>query len=88
VSSVNPFDPSEKEEEEFDAFKKEDEGGAGYKRLDLGANAIAGIQFNSGLFVNAGYSLGLANLVDSEEGGSMKNRGLQLTVGYVFSKKK
>ncbi|RYF79312.1 MAG: PorT family protein [Chitinophagaceae bacterium] len=88
VTSTNPFDPSEKEEEKVDAFKKEDDGGAGYKRFDLSANAIAGYQFNSGLFVHAGYLLGLSNLVDSQDGESMKNRGLQLTIGYFFGKKK
>jgi hypothetical protein len=88
VTSVNPFDPSEKEVEEFDAFKKEEDGGAAYKRLDFSANAIAGYQWNSGLYVNAGYMLGISNLVDSEDGESMKNRGLQLTIGYFFTKKK
>ena len=87
VTSTNPFDPSEKETEEFDAFKKEEDGGAAYKRLDFSANAIAGFQSKSGFYVNAGYSLGLNNMVDSEEdGGSMKNRGLQLTIGYFFKK--
>jgi len=88
VTSTNPFDPSEKEEEKVDAFKKEDDGGAGLKRLDFSANAIAGYQFKSGLYVNAGYLLGLSNLVDSEDGEKMRNRGLQLTVGYFFGKKK
>jgi hypothetical protein len=87
VTSTNPFDPSEKETEEFDAFKKEEEGGAAYKRLDFSANAIAGFQSKTGLYVNAGYTLGLNNIVASDEdGGSMKNRGLQLTVGYFFKK--
>ena len=88
VTSTNPFDPSEKEEEKVDAFKKEDDGGAGLKRFDFSANAIAGYQFKSGLYVNAGYLLGLSNLVESEDGEKMKNRGLQLTVGYFFGKKK
>lgn len=87
VTSTNPFDPSEKEEEKVDAFKKEEDGGAGLKRLDFSANAIAGYQFRNGLYVNAGYLLGLSNLIDSEDGESMKNRGLQLTVGYFFGKK-
>jgi hypothetical protein len=88
VTYTNPFDPSEKETEETDAFKKEDDGGAGMKRFDFSANAIAGYQFNNGLFINAGYLLGFGNLVDSEDGESMKNRGLQLTVGFLFNKKK
>ena len=88
VTSSNPFDPSEKETDESDAFKKAEDGGAGIKRFDFSANAIAGYQFNNGLFINAGYLMGFANLVDSEDGGSMKNRGLQLTVGFMFNKKK
>ena len=89
ATSTNPFDPSEVTTEEFDAFKKEEDGGAGYKRFDFSANAIAGYQSAQGFYVNAGYSLGLNNIVDAEEdGGSMKNRGLQLTVGYFFGGKK
>lgn len=89
VTSTNPFDPSEKEEEKIDAFKKEEDGGAGLKRFDFSATAIAGYQFKNGLYVNAGYLLGFGNLIDSpEEGEKMKNRGLQLTVGYFFGKKK
>ena len=82
VTTSDPFNPGEKETESFDAFKKEEKGGAGYKRFDLSANAIAGFQWNSGLYVNAGYLLGLSNLASgAEDGQSVKNRGLQLTVG-------
>ncbi|HEY0039286.1 MAG TPA: porin family protein [Flavisolibacter sp.] len=88
VTSTNPLDPSEKEEEEIDAFKKDEDGESPYKRFDLSANAIAGYQWKSGLYVNAGYSLGLSNMIESEDGESMKNRGLQLTVGFFFNKKK
>jgi hypothetical protein len=90
VTSVNPFDPSEKETEEFDAFKKEEDNGAGFKRFEFSANAIAGYQWKNGLYVNAGYLLGLNNLVDAgeEDGQTYKNRGLQLTVGMFLSKKK
>ena len=88
VSSTNPFDPSEKETEELDAFKKEEDGGAAFKRLDFSANALAGFQSKSGFYVNAGYLMGFSNLADSEDGESVKNRGLQLTIGYFFTKKK
>lgn len=88
VSSTNPFDPTEKETEEVDAFKKLDGEEAPFKRFELSANAIAGYQWNNGLYVNAGYLMGLSNLVESEDGESYKNRGLQLTVGFFFSKKK
>lgn len=88
VSYSNPLNPSEKETEESDAFKKEEDGGAGLKRFDFSANAIAGYQFGNGLFVNAGYLLGFSNLIDGEDDASMKNRGLQLTVGFQFGGKK
>ncbi|HEX8277271.1 MAG TPA: porin family protein [Segetibacter sp.] len=67
--------------ESLDAFKKEDKGGAGLKRLDVSANALAGIEFKNGLYVNAGYMMGLSNLIKEDK---YKNRGLQLTVGFMF----
>ena len=87
-TSTNPFDPSEKEEEKIDAFKKDEDGNSPYKRFSISANALAGYQWNSGLYVNAGYLLGLSNMIESENGESMKSRGLQLTVGFFFNKKK
>jgi len=70
--------------ESVDAFKKEDKGGAGLGNLDISANVIAGLKFNSGLFVHAGYLGSIRNL--AAEGGTYKNYGLQLTLGYMFSK--
>lgn len=67
------------------AFEK-DEDGSGAKRFDLSANVNAGLQFNNGLYVNAGYLAGLTNLGDSEE--SYKNRGILLTVGVMLGGKK
>lgn len=64
------------------AFEKEENGGAGISRVDISANAIAGVKFTNGLFVNAGYLAGLRNL--ASEGGTYKNKGIQLTVGYFF----
>lgn len=69
--------------EDMDAFKKEDEDGANLKRAEFGVTAIAGIELKNGLFVNAGYQLGLTNS-DRTDGAKYKNRGLQLTVGYLF----
>lgn len=68
--------------ESTEAFKKESAGGAGLKRFDLSANANAGLQFNNGLYVNAGYLMGLTNLVDKD--GKYKNRGILLTVGLLL----
>ena len=69
--------------EEIDAFKKEEEDGAGLKRTDFGATALAGVELRNGLFVNVGYQLGLSN-IDRTEDAKYKNRGLQLTIGYLF----
>lgn len=70
--------------EEVDAFKKEEDGGSALKRTDYGVAALAGIRRANGLFVQAGYQLSLANIDGSEEKGTYKNRGLQLTIGFFF----
>lgn len=67
--------------ETLDAFKKEDKGGAELKRFEFSANAIIGAQFRNGLYVNAGYTLGFTNLVKEDQ---YKNRGVQLTVGFLL----
>ncbi len=76
--------PPESETMKSDAFEDD---GAGFKRVDLSANAIAGIQWNSGLYVNASYLHGFSNLIADEDDGSYKNRTVQLTVGFLLGKK-
>ena len=71
-------------DESVDAFAKEDKGGAGMSRIDISANAIAGLKFTNGLFVNAGYLASLRNLAEGD--GKYKNYGVQLTLGYLLSK--
>ncbi len=66
---------------ELDAFKKEADNGAEFKRFDISANAVAGLELKNGLYVNAGYMLGFSNLLKDD---SYKNRGIQLTVGFLF----
>ncbi|HEY0039287.1 MAG TPA: outer membrane beta-barrel protein [Flavisolibacter sp.] len=75
------------ESEEIDAFKSEDEDGAGFKRFEVSGNIIAGLQWNNGLYVNAGYLVGLTSTLPTDDGGSYKNKGLQLTLGMFFGKK-
>jgi hypothetical protein len=72
--------------ESVDAFKKEADGGAELKRFDLSAHAVAGVEFKSGFYVNAGYMAGLANLAKSSDD-KFKTRGIQLTVGFLFPSK-
>lgn len=68
--------------ERLNAFKKESQSGAGLKRFDAGASALAGVKFQNGVFANIAYQLGLTNISDGD--GKYKNRGLQLSVGYLF----
>ncbi len=79
-----PGFPAETETMKADAFEED---GAEFKRLDFSANAIAGIQWNSGLYVNAGYLHGFSNLTKDDDGSSYKNRTVQLTVGFLLGKK-
>lgn len=75
----------EVESDDSDPFEKDGDE-TGLKRGDFGVNALAGIKFVNGLFVNVGYQLGLSNISGGEEG-EYKNRGLQLTLGYFLWKK-
>ena len=79
--------PAMTETENADAFKKEEDEGAGFKRVDLSANAVAGVQWNNGLYVNAGYLHGFSNLQKDEDGSSYRNRSFQLTVGFLLGGK-
>src|SRR4051812_49403463 len=69
-------------DESTEAFTKEDKGGAGMKRFDISANVNAGVQFDNGLYVNAGYLAGLSNLTEGD--GQYKNRGILMTVGIML----
>ena len=74
-------------EEEKLTFDDED----GINRFDVGATLGAGFQLNLGggrLFFDARYNLGLSNIADEEETGedfSIRNKGIGLSVGYLFS---
>ena len=82
--SVNiPGLPQTTETEKVSSFKSENDGGAGFKRLDASATALAGIQFNNGLFVNASGAYGLTNNMKSEDG-KYQSRSVQLTVGFLL----
>lgn len=71
-------------EESSKPFKKDEDGDA-MKRFDISANVNAGVQFNNGLYVNAGYLAGLTNLGYPEQ--TYKNRGILLTVGVMLGGK-
>jgi hypothetical protein len=59
-------------------------GNAEIKRLDFGANAMAGVLLNNGLMLKVNYGLGLTNLYAA--GGTYKNKYLGATVVYFFRK--
>jgi hypothetical protein len=78
--------PLETETEEVDPYDSED---GGFKRFEVSASIIGGLQWNSGFFINAGYLAGMTNLArDSDDEGSYKQKGFQLTIGKFFTKKK
>jgi hypothetical protein len=68
---------------ETDAFKTDSEDGANFDRTDFGAGALAGIKLSGGLYIQAGYQLGLANIT-RDEGNKYKTQGIQVSFGYFF----
>jgi outer membrane protein with beta-barrel domain len=71
-------------EEEVDAFKKEEDGGAGMKKIDFGAQALAGIKFGK-YYATVSYQAGFTNLTKAEDSNEKyNNRGAQLTLGYII----
>ncbi len=82
-----PGMPPFTETENADAFKKGDDEGAGFKRLDFSANAVAGVQWNNGFYVNAGYLHGFSNLQRDTDGTSYRSRSFQLSAGILLGGK-
>lgn len=56
------------------------------KRLDAGANFLAGYELKNGLLFGINYSLGLTNL--DPDGAKSKNNYFGVSVGYLFKTKK
>ena len=52
-------------------------------RFDAGANFLVGYKLGNGLLLNAGYNLGLTNLIPNS-GKTVSNRVLSFVVGYQF----
>ena len=57
---------------------------ANLKMVDLGFGLGIGLEFSGNIQAGVVYNLGIANLIDD---GSLKNKGLSLTVTYMFNKK-
>jgi len=56
------------------------------KRIDAGANFLAGYELKNGLLFGVNYSLGLTNL--DPDGSKSKNNYFGVSVGYLFKGKK
>lgn len=54
------------------------------KRFDFGANFSGGIELKKGFTVGLNYGLGLANISNQKEEGSLSNQAFSLTFGYLF----
>lgn len=65
---------------------EEDENAMHLKRLDAGANFLAGYELKNGLLFSVNYSLGLTNL--DPDGSKSKNNYFGISVGYLFKTKK
>jgi len=73
---------SYEDEEDIEIGTNEDEDFM--KPLDFALTVGAGVTV-SGIRIGASYDLGLANLaVDTDGGTELKNRGIRITVGYMF----
>ncbi len=63
------------------------------KRLDFGANVLAGYKFARGFMISGNYNLGLSNIGNKspdfpEDDSTIKNRYFSIKIGYAFSSKK
>lgn len=54
-----------------------------FKRHDMGLNFIAGYELSTGINIQAGYGLGLSNIVNDNDL-KVKNRVLSVGLGYTF----
>lgn len=71
--------------EKLKAFEKLEDDGGDLERFDFGASGFAGVHLKNGLFIQAGYQHGIAN-ISRDKDDTYRNRGAQLTVGYLFGR--
>ncbi|NGM65066.1 outer membrane beta-barrel protein [Sphingobacterium sp. SGR-19] len=64
-------------------YKKNNGTGTTMNRFDYGLAAIIGYDFSKSWQINASYKFGLADL-HKGMGGSMKNQGVSIGIGYKF----
>ncbi len=84
----NGFDFNRKIDVDFDGEADAPAEQAHYKRMDLGANALAGYMFSNGLFFKVNYTYGFRNLYPDNtapnDKDTFKTRGLSLKLGYML----
>ena len=78
VTTVN-----EKNDVRFDGKKNGSTADLHLKRIDLGANAVAGYTLSNGAFISAGYTAGIKN-ISPDDNTSFKNSGFNIKIGYLF----
>lgn len=82
------FDFSEKEDVEFDGDANATDNKMHLKRMDLGANALAGYMFSNGVFLKVNYTYGFRNLLPDyaapDDKDTFKTRGLSIKLGYML----
>jgi hypothetical protein len=71
----------------FDGRTDVNDGKSHYKRMDIGAEILAGYNLPKGLFVNVHYSFGLSSVAPGDASdGKVKNRYFGFGVGKFFGK--
>lgn len=72
--------------EEYDYFGSDDDDDSyGVKRFDMGLQFGAGLTISKHYYLGVSYQLGLTNIADgAEDGYSLKNKNLMISVGYNF----
>lgn len=56
----------------------------GVKRFDMGLGFKLGVEINKLIPISVGYDFGLANINNDNDGGSIKNSNLTISIGYKF----
>jgi len=57
------------------------------KRFDMGANVLAGYEWNSGIYLQANFNYGLSNITNTSDD-KWKNSYFGLRIGYFFGNNK
>lgn len=56
----------------------------GVKRFEMGLGFKLGVEINKLIPISVGYDFGLANINNDNDGGSIKNSNLTISIGYKF----